>query len=184
MQVFVDDQPGEQHDAEHLQDADPDGIAAVLATRIDIPDQEESGDGEQREDLVREPAFHAAHIHGEHAHHDEGQRTEKKMTKYLELGIAFAVASADGEGDGEAHAEDEGREDQVGEAEHVFIGCSVMEPVGESAHAGEVVHEKHREHRQGAEDIDGSDSFHGRASLLDFVAVVAGRQAACPFTFF
>ena len=160
MDIFIDDQAGQEHDAEQPKDGDPHRVPAVLATGIGVPHQEESRYGHQDENRPGKSAFHGAVVHCEDAHHEQRQGAAQNVADHLQRQVAFAVAGLDGEGNRQTDAEEKGREHQVGKAEHIFLHSRVVHPVRQARHTCVVVDPQHCEHRQRPDDIDGGNSFH------------------------
>ena len=65
----------------------------------------------------------------------------QNVADHLERLVAFAIARLNGERNREADTEKEGRKNQVGKAEHIFVHSCVMQPVRQARHAREVVDE-------------------------------------------
>jgi hypothetical protein len=60
----------------------------------------------------------------------------------------------EGEGYGHTHHEQEARENDVGETEHVFVHFGMEEPMGDLLDTRNVVHKKHQKHGDGTKHIN------------------------------
>ena len=77
----------------------------------------------------------------------------------LQQAVAFLQAVLYGKGDGHTHGKEKGREDDVREAHHVFLGGGMVHPVGKVFYTRVLVYPEHEQHGQRAEYIQRLDSY-------------------------